>query len=196
MNRPLCACGCGVEVSIADRNFRRDGIKKGDPFRFVANHHQKMMPKPDIAERFWTCVQKTDTCWLWTGATVSGYGVVSVSGKVKKAHRVAYELTYGPIDSSFHLMHSCDVRRCVREHPDHVHPGTKLENMHDAAQKDRTCHGEQMHNAKLTESDVRLIRKIYAAGGVTKSALAQQFHIHNVGIGKIIRRELWRRVID
>jgi hypothetical protein len=31
---------------------------------------------------------------------------------------------------------------------------------------------------------------------VTKSALAQQFHIHNVGIGKIIRRELWRRVID
>ena len=31
----------------------------------------------DAYERFWSKVEKTDTCWLWTGATdQTGYGVL------------------------------------------------------------------------------------------------------------------------
>ena len=51
------------------------------------------------AERFWSHVLKTDTCWLWQGSRGStGYGTFGLSAtQTVKAHRFAYELTYGLI---------------------------------------------------------------------------------------------------
>jgi hypothetical protein len=71
--------------------------------------------------RFWAKVEKTDTCWLWTGATqTNGYGRVAWDGKVPLAHRVSYELENGPVPDGLHLDHLCRVRNCVR--PDHLEP--------------------------------------------------------------------------
>lgn len=30
-----------------------------------------------LADKFWEKVQKTETCWLWLGATQQGYGFIS-----------------------------------------------------------------------------------------------------------------------
>ena len=91
------------------------------------------------AARFWKRVAKTDSCWNWLGSlTRSGYGHVGV-GKtwgddpyrrrmlVRLAHRIAYELTKGPIPTGLTLDHLCRNRRCVN--PEHLEPVTMGENM-------------------------------------------------------------------
>jgi hypothetical protein len=44
-------------------------------------------------ERFWSKVDKSGECWLWTAALTSeGYGVFGIyPGVAKRAHRLAYE---------------------------------------------------------------------------------------------------------
>jgi hypothetical protein len=72
-------------------------------------------------ERFWSRVQRTDGCWLWTGAPSNrGYGQLSVERKTVGAHRFAYELMVGPIPQGLELDHLCGVRLCVN--PAHLEP--------------------------------------------------------------------------
>lgn len=68
---------------------------------------------------FWSRVNKTETCWHWTGATFhNGYGRVKFRGRDTVAHRITYELEHGPIPAGLTLDHLCRVRPCVR--PDHM----------------------------------------------------------------------------
>ena len=64
-------------------------------------------------------------CWIWTGATLRGYGRISLKGENRIAHRVIYEFLRGPIPLP-ELDHLCRVRCCVN--PDHLEPVTKREN--------------------------------------------------------------------
>jgi hypothetical protein len=83
---------------------------------------------PNIEERFWTKVRKTDTCWVWTaGKNQDGYGRFQVGRKPTSAHRVAYELSVGPIPDGLQLDHLCRVRDCVN--PAHLEPVTQQENI-------------------------------------------------------------------
>jgi hypothetical protein len=84
-----------------------------------------------FAERFWRRVKKTKDCWLWQGPQTKGYGIVSgvfSDGPTKNmvAHRIAWELTNGPIPRGMTLDHLCRVRHCVR--PDHLEIVTYKEN--------------------------------------------------------------------
>lgn len=78
--------------------------------------------------RFWNRVDKKsdNECWQWLGAVVGDYGVVTYKGKLKKAHRVAYELHNGiePVNVVDHL---CRNRLCVN--PKHLEDVTKKENV-------------------------------------------------------------------
>lgn len=69
-------------------------------------------------------------CWLWTGALNNpgkrGYGQIWVEGKLRLAHRVAYESQRGPIPAGLDLDHLCRVRCCVN--PDHLEPVTRSVN--------------------------------------------------------------------
>lgn len=92
--------------------------------------------RADPAERFWSKVLKTDTCWLWRAALFStGYGQFQLDGRPHLAHRVAWSLTEGPIPDGMRCLHHCDVRRCVR--PDHLFLGTDSDNMQDMVSKGR-----------------------------------------------------------
>ena len=82
---------------------------------------------PNIAERFWTKVYFTDTCWLWTAANSGGYGQFSVSGHWQPAHRWAYEFCIGPIPDGLEIDHLCLTAACV--YPWHLEPVTHLENV-------------------------------------------------------------------
>ena len=78
-----------------------------------------------LEERFWSKVDKTGGCWIWTGPKMhGGYGRVNLllrGGKRKdlndygylSAHRLAYELTYGEILDHLHICHKCDNPPCV-----------------------------------------------------------------------------------
>jgi hypothetical protein len=91
---------------------------------------------PQDADRFWARVEVTDTCWYWTGHTNwGGYGEVQIKGQRYKVHRLAYELTYGPIPDGLFVCHACDTPPCVR--PDHLFLGTRDDNAADRVAKHR-----------------------------------------------------------
>jgi len=83
-------------------------------------------------ERFWPRVEKTDSCWIWTGAKKTGhstgpYGHFEINGKSVLAHRYAYEALVGPIPSGLTIDHLCRNPLCVN--PSHLEPVTRKENI-------------------------------------------------------------------
>lgn len=81
----------------------------------------ELPPRPTMEERFWAKVNKTPTCWLWTGALTEGYGSIGLPGRgagSMHAHRYAYELMVAAIPSGETIDHKCRNRACVN--PSHL----------------------------------------------------------------------------
>jgi len=101
----------------------------------IGHYKQQWLGKPltplhvkmTLVERMALYTDKTGDCWTWTGTkNKKGYGEAWVGGKGRKAHRVAYELAYGPIPEGMQIDHTCHTRACVR--PDHLRPVTNKQN--------------------------------------------------------------------
>lgn len=152
---------------------------------------------PDFIARFWSRVDMSRgalSCWLWQASKdTTGYGHVGIGGRLYQAHRVAYELLKGPIPEGLCLMHSCDVRDCVN--PRHLTPGTYADNNRDTMTKQRHVapRGEAHPSCKLTEAQVREIRRRREAGE-EYATLAQDFGVTRGMIGHIVRRVSWKHV--
>lgn len=152
---------------------------------------------PKALERFWSYVQKADGdgCWVWIGQRdKDGYGVFGVGGKKLKAHRISYELHKGQLTSSILVQHKCDNRPCIC--PDHLEPGVPKSNAVDRAQKGRSARhaGATNGRAKLTEAQVREIRRLCKTTNTTYRDLGRQFGVSDVLIRKIEHRQLWQHI--
>ena len=135
---------------------------------------------------FWSKVNKTDGCWLWTAGTLkTGYGRFSVRGHNQRAHRVSWQIANGPIPEGLWVLHKCDVRNCVR--PDHLFLGDVAANA--------IC-GERQGSAKLTVAQAKEIKERYAEGGTTMRKLACQYDVGGTTIYRVVNEVLWTRALS
>jgi hypothetical protein len=93
-----------------------------------------------LPPNFWNKVDKTDTCWIWTGCTSpDGYGRFGgwATHGTSLPHRASWSEVNGSIPDGLEIDHLCQVRNCVR--PDHLEPVTHEENVRRAAERKTHC---------------------------------------------------------
>jgi len=190
----LCGCGCGLPAPIAKYTCRRDGYVKGQPTRFIHNHHTRLQSQA-TSEQFWPKVDRTTTpdgCWPFTGCLdKDGYGRFKVNGRHRRAHHIALELVGFVIPfEGLVVRHTCDNPPCCN--PAHLRIDTKPANVADRDAKGRQASGESNGRAKLRQQDVDEIRRLYAAGGISQRALARQFNVHCTTIRDILIGKIWQ----
>lgn len=146
---------------------------------------RKVPTVQELLERFMQSVEKTDSCWIWTGLkNVGGYGAATYQGRSIVAHRVSFFLHNGEWPKPY-CLHSCDNRPCVN--PAHLRAGTLADNS-----ADRVKHGN-LSFAKLTRDDVVRIRQMLR-DGVTAMDISKMFGVHDATIGSIKRGETWKGI--
>lgn len=140
-----------------------------------------------LKQRFDAKWQYTPGCWLWTASRDDwGYGTIKVETKrLKKAHRVSYELYIGPIPEGATLMHTCDRPDCVNPH--HLRPGTHNDNMTDMVAKGRSLsrRGIDNPNAVLTMKDVAEIKQLATCGLFLQKEVAAFYGVSQVTVSHI-----------
>lgn len=74
--------------------------------------------------------------------------------------------------------------------------GTVLSNSSEAAQDGlyKPIRGSKNASSILTESDVSVIRKIYAMGNITQREIAKKYKVHYVTIWDIIHKKNWAHI--
>ena len=146
-------------------------------------------------EKFWSRVNKTDSCWLWTGCIgYSGYGLLTTRVPIR-AHRFSWELHNNKIPDNLHVCHKCDVRHCVN--PEHLFLGTHKDNMNDMISKGRLVpvskSGEEHIFSKLTENSVIEIKKMLN-DGETCVSISKKYHVSPTCISRIKQNITWKHV--
>lgn len=141
---------------------------------------------------FVDCFQKTDTCWIWTKRKdKDGYGVYRTKTQ-RRAHRVAYEIAYGPIPNGLVVMHSCDNPSCVNL--GHLHLGTPRENNDDKMRKRRHAYGSRIGVSKLSEAEVKEIRDLF--GTISTMEIGRRYGISGAHALRVARGDCWKHVAD
>jgi hypothetical protein len=118
-------------VSRKENLKRRDAIYESDAW--VGDPIKRLMSR---------VTKNQDSCWVWNGALVRGYGVINVDGKTEYVHRVVFAASGKKFDKRLTLDHKCRNPRCVN--PEHLEAVTRSENvrrMNSAQPRDRCRKG-------------------------------------------------------
>ena len=165
-----------------------------------------------LEDRFWEKVDKKsdDECWEWQASrNYKGYGEFWFSGrggKKTRAHQISWILNNGDIPDGLFVCHHCDNPGCVN--PKHLWLGTNRDNILDAKRKgrlkrenplcgtDHSQYGTKHWANKLTEDNVREIRKLCKGGKHTFREIGKMFGVTQGLINNIKHGRKWAWLED
>lgn len=157
----------------------------------------------DIRERFWEKVQKHGPydCWIWSAsANDHGYGKFGTgskrdgSNRWEHSHRVAWELTHGPIPERMFVCHRCDNPPCVN--PAHLFLGTAADNSRDMISKGRhRVKNGGTASSKLSAVEAIRVHQRYATGTVSQKDLGKEFGVSQSAVSSIVTGKLWTHLV-
>jgi len=156
--------------------------------------------KKDL-ERFLARIQRggDGECWLWQGGKrAKGYGrfTITESGKRRnfRAHRLSWKIHFGSIPRGLSVLHHCDVRDCVK--PSHLFLGSQRENHEDMCMKGRNPVIKSEWTSKITEEQVKELRKLYIpfSRKFSAPALGRRFGLSLGVVFGAVSGKTWKHV--
>jgi hypothetical protein len=140
---------------------------------------------------FWMAVRRgeADECWPWEGyVNRDGYGEFYWDGRMVGAHELALSFATGELRlPELDTCHSCDTPLCCN--PAHLRFDTRASNV-----ADMVAHGRTNNARKLSDDDVRLIRR-FAAFGCNQAILASRLGVSPATISMIVHNKR-RKLVD
>jgi len=126
------------------------------------------------------------------------YATLYLHGK-QTTHRIhhlvadAFLPAKGPTDTVVRHLNDNKLDNCV----ENLARGTYSDNRLDSVRNGTgvRARGTEHGSAKLTEDDVREIRRLYATGEFSYRELGLRFGVNQSAIGKIVSRKTWRHVV-
>lgn len=177
INRGTKSCGCW-RVTSAREHAKRNSF---GGYKGYAKYHTY---QDLLAE-----TTPEGECLLWTKNTYkNGYAKIPKNSRFASqlGHRAVFHAVHGYLPTV--VRHTCDVRNCIN--PKHLEGGTHRDNNMDRVHRKR-----DLHMRKLTESQVREIRKLHA-DGVSQRKLAPMFGVSRFAIYSIISHKTWHHLSE
>lgn len=184
--RNICSIeGCGAPAygrgwcSAHYQRWARHGdptagrISEGNPAAWLNEHLNK----------------ESDECFIWPFArNAAGYAVMHSTEGTRIVSRIVCEQEYGPAPfPDADTAHSCNNPGCCNKN--HVRWDTRTGNMADAIAIGHTLRGTKHPLAKLTEDDVREIRRLDLFA--TRTVIADIFGVSRATVRNIVERTRW-----
>jgi len=131
-------------------------------------------------------------CMEWNGAVnKDGYAACAAYGLFKSTalHREVFMLYTG--ESPEVVMHECDNPRCIN--PTHLVAGTHKTNLQDKLNKKRQAKGSKNGNARLTETQVKRMRKQRELGK-SYAVIQALFGVSRATVWRVLSGTNWGHV--
>ena len=105
------------------------------------------------------------------------------------AHRVSWELHYGPIPAGRQVLHHCDTTQCVR--PAHLFLGTQADNVADMIRKGRRGRtGPRAGVGAKSPFTPEQVREIFRDAEImTQIQIAAKYGVGQSTISRLLRGE-------
>ena len=140
----------------------------------------------------------TDECIVWPWSREEhGYAVrIGRNGKKGSSRLLSRQLceqAHGPSPTDKPVCaHSCNngAGGCIN--PKHLRWATQLENMHDKFAHGTATRGAEIGTSKLTEDDVREIRRV--GGRMRQKDIAAHFGVSRANVSIILSGKTWSHV--
>jgi len=122
------------------------------------------------------------------GSSPKGYVQYRVKGQGGRLLRHILFKRYGKQPTKVVSRHTCDNRWCIN--PDHIIPGSILDNARDRVERGNNLHGTQLPQTKLLPEQVIEIRR----SNLSSYKAAEQFGIGATQVRNIRNRKWWRHL--
>jgi len=133
-------------------------------------------------------------CRLWPYGKSHGYGRVEGFHTIQ-VHRLTLEAHAGPApDGKPHALHSCRNKHC--NSVQHLRWGNDADNAKDRIRDGTHRQGEDIHQSRLSESEVLEIRSKHATSSVSQRQLASDYGVSQSTISLIVNRKFWSWLKD